>query len=174
MIGDCEVVEGMLKVQKQFRDSVVQDASWGQQASDKGANVMLSIAMTPELKGLGQSREITNRIQRLRKTSGISIEDQIEIFYEYAGDASPESDLGLVLSKHADKVAAQTKMPFGEITECTNPHQRLIGETQYVCQECDYDAEKMGYTWKEVPGEVLKLHIYLAGPKYNDDLLTVR
>ena len=75
MIGDCEVVEGMLKVQKQFRDSVVGDASWGQQASDKGANVMLDIAMTPELKGLGQSREITNRIQRLRKTSGISIED---------------------------------------------------------------------------------------------------
>ena len=65
-------------------------------------------------------------------------------------------------------------MPFAEISQRTNPHQRLIGETQYVAQECDYDGGKMAYTWKEVPGEVLKLHIYLAGPNYNDDQLTVR
>ena len=36
---------------------------------------------------MGLSREVTNRIQRLRKTSGISIDDQIEIFYQF-DDAS--------------------------------------------------------------------------------------
>ena len=100
---------------------------------------MLGIVMTPELKGMGQSREITNRIQRLRKTSGISIEDQIEVFYEYAGDAGPESDLGLVIEKHADKIMDQTRMPFAELSELSNPYQRFVGETQYVCQECAYD-----------------------------------
>ena len=75
-IGDCEVVTDMLKINKKFRDAVVNDHHWGQKSSDKGrANVMLSLDITPELMALGRSREVTNRIQRLRKTSGISIED---------------------------------------------------------------------------------------------------
>lgn len=36
---------------------------------------MLDVHLTPELRRMGLSREITNRIQRLRKTSGISIDD---------------------------------------------------------------------------------------------------
>ena len=52
---------------------------------------MLGIKMSPQLLSLGQSREVTNRIQRLRKTSGISIDDQIEIFYEFTGKATSSS-----------------------------------------------------------------------------------
>ena len=100
---------------------------------------MISLDMTPELKANGQSREITNRIQRLRKTSGISIEDQIEIFYEYAGDASEKSDLGLVMKQHVDKITSTTKMPVIPMIEFSNPHQRFVGDTQYVCQDCAYD-----------------------------------
>ena len=44
---------------------------------------MLDIVQTEDLKNIGIAREITNRIQRLRKTSGISIDDQIEIFYSF-------------------------------------------------------------------------------------------
>lgn len=39
------------------------------------SSVMLDIVQTDELKNIGLAREITNRIQRLRKTSGISIDD---------------------------------------------------------------------------------------------------
>jgi isoleucyl-tRNA synthetase len=47
------------------------------------SSVMLDTEQTEELKNMGLSREVTNRIQRLRKTSGISIDDQIEIFYQF-------------------------------------------------------------------------------------------
>ena len=94
---------------------------------------MLGIKMSPDLLALGQSREVTNRIQRLRKTSGISIDDQIEIFYEFTGDASSSSQLGLVMQEHSDKIMEQTKMPVAPLSELTNQHRRVIGETEYVC-----------------------------------------
>ena len=58
---------------------------------------MLYTVKDEELMRKGLSREVTNRIQRLRKTSGISIEDQIEIFFEFANSASDTSEIGSVV-----------------------------------------------------------------------------
>ena len=87
-INGNEVTLGMLKVVKTFTDAVKNDPQWGCESKGQGT-VMLDIHLTPELKRMGLSREITNRIQRLRKTSGISIDDQIDIYYEIVGE-SPE------------------------------------------------------------------------------------
>lgn len=87
-VNGHEVVEGMLKVNKTFQKAIASDKDWA--CESKGtATVMLDTKVTPELKRQGLSREITNRIQRLRKTSGISIDDQIDIFYEVQNE-SPE------------------------------------------------------------------------------------
>ena len=80
---------------------MVNDQSWCQYNSEKGAKVMLDIKMNPELLAIGQYQEITDCIQKLRKTSGISIDDQIEIFYEFTGKASTNSQLGFVMQEHA-------------------------------------------------------------------------
>lgn len=64
----------MLKVNKTFTAAIKESGQWGAESKDT-ATVMLDIKLTPELKRSGLSREITNRIQRLRKNSGISIED---------------------------------------------------------------------------------------------------
>ena len=74
---------------------------------------MLGIKMSPELLSLGQSREVTNRIQRLRKTSGISIDDQIEIFYEFTGKASSKSQLGMIGKTPAMQTTAKNKFKNG-------------------------------------------------------------
>lgn len=66
---------------------------------------------------IGQARELTSNIQKLRKVSGISIEDEIEIFYEFEEQSSEETKMGRVVIGHSDKVAAQTKMPFLPISE---------------------------------------------------------
>lgn len=83
-----EVVTGMLKVNKTFNKTIKDDKNWGSECKGS-ANVMLDINLTPALKRQGLSREVTNRIQRLRKTSGISIDDQIDIYYRVQGE-SPE------------------------------------------------------------------------------------
>ena len=36
---------------------------------------MLKTTLDPELQQMGQAREITNKIQKLRKSTGISIDD---------------------------------------------------------------------------------------------------
>ena len=69
-----EVTEGMLKVQKSFKKAIESDKEWACECSDL-ASVMLYTVKDEELMRKGLSREVTNRIQRLRKTSGISIED---------------------------------------------------------------------------------------------------
>ena len=94
-INGNEVSSGMLKVVKTFTQETKDDKRWS--CESKGtATVMLDTQLTPELKRQGISREITNRIQRLRKTSGISIEDQIEIYYNVVGE-SPEINAALDL-----------------------------------------------------------------------------
>lgn len=157
----------MLKINKDFNEAVIKDLTWGQKASNK-SNVMLNIEFTDEMLAMGRSREVTNRIQRMRKNTGISIEDQIEIYYEFAGSANEKSLLGQVFKAHKAKIETTTKMPLAPKDELSNPHQRFIGETEYVCQELNFDKSNMVFKWKDIPSEVVKLYIYLAGPKYND------
>jgi len=68
---------------------------------------MLVTAMDDNLKQLGMSREITNRIQKLRKSTGISIDDQIEVFYSESNGI-----VGEVLKNHGTRVGDLIKMPF--------------------------------------------------------------
>lgn len=103
----------MLTVSKQFKDEYQKSTSWAVASSMK-SSVMLDIVQNDELKGLGLAREVTNRIQRLRKNTGISIDDQIEIFYHF-DDGS--KSVAQVVGKYADKVFAQTRMPFLSFNE---------------------------------------------------------
>ena len=167
-----ELTEEMLKINKDFNKKVYDDHSWGQKASSK-TNVMLNIDIDDEMLGMGRAREVTNRIQRLRKNTGISIEDQIEIYYEFDGKANENSLLGQVMKEHGDKISATTKMPIAHKSELSNPHQRFIGETEYVSAELNYDKKQMLFKWKDMEDERIKLYIYLSGPKYNDDKLQV-
>jgi isoleucyl-tRNA synthetase len=77
------------------------------------SSVMLDVVQTEELKQIGISREVTNRIQRLRKTSGISIDDQIEIYYSFR----VQKQLSAILPKYTDRITAQTRMPVLALSE---------------------------------------------------------
>jgi isoleucyl-tRNA synthetase len=48
-------------------------------ASDKGITVALDITLTPELIEEGIAREMINRIQNIRKDSGLEVTDKIEV-----------------------------------------------------------------------------------------------
>lgn len=107
-VAGLTVEKGMLNVSKSFNKEYKDNKSWAV-ASSMRSSVMLDVVQTEELKNIGLAREVTNRIQRLRKTSGISIDDQIEIFYSYDDESKA---VAKVVSKHADRVIAQTRMPF--------------------------------------------------------------
>jgi hypothetical protein len=78
-------------------------------ASNLTSSVLLVTAMDDNLINMGHSREMTNRIQKLRKGLGISIDDQIEVFFQI----NKEGDqLSSVLTDHSDQVRKVIKMPF--------------------------------------------------------------
>ena len=55
-------------------------------ANDKGVTVAVDAVLTPELKTEGLAREITRRIQAMRKNAGFNIEDRITTSYEAEGE----------------------------------------------------------------------------------------
>ena len=72
-------------------------------ASEGALTVALDIEVTPELRREGLSRELVNRIQNLRKSSGFDVTDRIvtEIY-------SDDEDLADALSAFGEYVKAQT------------------------------------------------------------------
>ena len=155
-VGEFVITSDMLKVNKQFNAKISDDKKWATASND--VSLMLDCVLTDDLKSTGLSREITNRIQRLRKNTGISIEDQIEIFYNFEAGVHEDSVLRKVVNNFSDKITAATKMPFQHINMRTN-NQVFIGETEFANPEKEDD--------------VIKLYIYLAAPKFKVEALQV-
>ena len=80
-----------------------EDVPGWQVASEGSLTVALDIEVTPELRREGLARELVNRIQNLRKSSGFEVTDRIDTVV-YADDA----DLTDALSAFGDYVKAQT------------------------------------------------------------------
>ena len=154
-INGNQITEGMLKVVKSFTEAVKSDKKWA--CESKGAaTVMLDTHLTPELKRQGLSREITNRIQRLRKNSGISIEDQIDVYYEVIG-ASPE--INATIDLHGNVIRETTRMPLLPVSERGDRNAPFIGETEFTAPDDE--------------NEQVKMYIYLARTEFNDAALQV-
>lgn len=127
MIGEVKIEQGWLKVEKIFKDKHAQSKVTAC-ASNMTSSVLLNIEQDENLKQLGTSREITNRIQKLRKSSGVQIDDQIEVFYAFANEEP--SSLREVLHSHGDKVQKLIRMPFMNVSS-RQAGQTIIGETTY-------------------------------------------
>ncbi len=55
-------------------------------ASEGNMTVALDISISPELRSEGIARELVNRIQNLRKESGLEVTDKIDLFVEMQSD----------------------------------------------------------------------------------------
>ena len=80
-----------------------EDVEGWQVASEGALTVALDVEVTPELRQEGLSRELVNRIQNLRKSSGFEVTDRIST-QVYADDPA----LADALSAYGDYVKAQT------------------------------------------------------------------
>jgi isoleucyl-tRNA synthetase len=57
-------------------------------AQDGPYGVALDLAISPELRAEGLAREVVRGIQDLRKTSGLAVEDRIELWLQASGDGA--------------------------------------------------------------------------------------
>lgn len=145
MLGTVKIEEGWLKVVKEFNEEYQKHSDFAG-SCDATSSALLRTALDDNLKRLGQAREMTNRIQKLRKSSGISIDDQIEVFF-----TAPEkkSVLNAILNEHSDKVKKAIKMPFAS-AEMKQKNAVLIAETTY--EDADNESDKITlYICKPAP-----------------------
>ena len=71
----------MLKVERNFNDKYSKDKGLGC-ASDDKACVILHTQISDELKLASHHMETTNKIQKLRKATGLEVDDLVEVYYE--------------------------------------------------------------------------------------------
>lgn len=107
-VKDLKIEAGWLRVEKLFTDKY-QKSKEHACASGGHSSVLLVTTLDDKLIRMGHTREITNRIQKLRKSLGISIDDQIEVFYRSTKSGAL---LASVASEGSEQVRKIIKMPY--------------------------------------------------------------
>ena len=75
-------------------------------ATEGAMTIALDVTITEELKQEGVARELINRIQNLRKSSGFDVTDKVTVTIYADGEALEE--INASLANFSDYVAAQT------------------------------------------------------------------
>ena len=75
-------------------------------ATEGSMTIALDVTVTEELKQEGTARELINRIQNLRKSSGFDVTDKINVCIFAEGD--DEAEIAASLASFSEYVAAQT------------------------------------------------------------------
>ncbi|MEM9324043.1 MAG: isoleucine--tRNA ligase [Bacteroidota bacterium] len=73
-------------------------------ASEDGLTVALDVNISDELRREGLARDVVNRIQNLRKTKGLDVQDKIEIAFE-----SGETMMVAAIEEHGDYIKRETQ-----------------------------------------------------------------
>ncbi|KAG7098727.1 Isoleucine--tRNA ligase, cytoplasmic [Marasmius oreades] len=86
MVDGIPLVEGDLAVQRYLE---VDPARYGTH-TDNDVLVRLDIQKHPELQGEWLARELINRVQKLRKKSGLQATDDVDVYYSFEGGTGTE------------------------------------------------------------------------------------
>ena len=71
-------------------------------SSEGGVTVLLNTDVTPELRAEGWAREVVNRIQNLRKSSGLDVSDRIKL------QCVAASSLAKAIEQHKAYIMSET------------------------------------------------------------------
>lgn len=74
MIDGVEIQKGWINVSKKFNDTYSNDSKYGVDSNLENS-VLLDLQIDDNLKQMGIAREIVNKVQKLRKSAGLNIDD---------------------------------------------------------------------------------------------------
>lgn len=98
-------------------------------AEEEGYRVGVDLEVTPELAEEGMVRELTHRLQLMRKSADFDVADYIEIYYQGS------SQIREVMDKFADYIKRETlsrKLIFGELPEEAWVEKHRLGGEEIV------------------------------------------
>ena len=136
-INGVEILEGWLKISKQFNQKYLKDEKIGVDSS-LDISVMLDMVLDDNLKQKGMAREIVNKVQKLRKAAGLNIDDHVEIFY-HAGAGT----MTKVVEDNLETIRSTLKCAFLDAGSSYQSHFVKIAETEYANPENEAETVKL-------------------------------
>ncbi|KAJ6625474.1 tRNA synthetases class I-domain-containing protein [Mycena sp. CBHHK59/15] len=124
-VDGIELVTGDLTVQRYLEVE-------GQYATntDNDVVVRLDIQVHPELMGEWLARELTNRVQKLRKKAGLQATDDVIVFYRF--EEGSGADLLSAMKDYSDMIRKTIGSVPASVRECREGAEVLIEEEQEV------------------------------------------
>lgn len=128
-VDGIELVAGDLTVQRYLE---LPTSAEGQYAThtDNDVVVRLDIQVHPDLQGEWLAREITNRVQKLRKKAGLQATDDVDVFYRFEEGSGTE--LLAALKEHSEIIRKTVGSLPTDVKERKPSTHLLIEEEQEV------------------------------------------
>jgi isoleucyl-tRNA synthetase len=115
------LVEGDLSVRRKYKLEGPDFAAGG----DDDFTLVLNTVMNPALLQVGAARELINHVQKLRKSSGLNVDDEVVLYYEEPGEyyskimtenfATLEAGLRIPILPASSRIEGQRVVNNGEI-----------------------------------------------------------
>ncbi|KAJ1560950.1 isoleucine--tRNA ligase, partial [Cladochytrium tenue] len=131
-LDGVELVEGDLEILRTFNMPVSNQSVQKYEAKSQGANlVILDVAEDASLVQEGLAREVVNRVQKLRKKSGLQPTDDVLYYYgDVRGDAA--GVLAASVAAQAEYLARALKAPVAGLDEKPASAHVLAQEVQEI------------------------------------------
>lgn len=110
-VAGIDLVSEDLQVQRGLPAGKSQDK---EVRSERDVLIILDVQIYPELQSEGYARELVNRIQRLRKLSGLNTTDDVRVQYEVVKDTI---DFERVIADNRALLEKSTKRPLAHFTD---------------------------------------------------------
>jgi isoleucyl-tRNA synthetase len=130
-VDGIELVEGDLAVQRYIELPKTSGAQYATN-TDNDVVVRLDIQIHPELIGEWLSRELINRVQKLRKSAGLQATDDVDVFYKIEeGDGK---ELLEAMKEHGEAIERTVRSVPKSVSERKNSQQQLIEEEVEIAE----------------------------------------
>lgn len=130
-VDNIDLVEGDLTVQRYVEDTKELGKNYGSH-TDNDVVVLLDVEVHPDLQDEWLTREIINRIQKLRKKAGLQATDDVEVFYKFEDGSGVE--LLQAMERHADDIHRSVRAIPVEVEKRKSGQKILVEEEQEVAE----------------------------------------
>lgn len=132
VVDGIELVEGDLTVQRYIELPAGAEAQYATN-TDNDVVVRLDTQVHPELIGEWLSRELINRVQKLRKSAGLQATDDVDVFYVFeAEDAA--TDVIQALREHGETIHRTVRSVLKPVAE-RHESQHVLTEEEVEIAE---------------------------------------
>jgi len=109
-------------------------ATAGKMSNDNSCLILLNTDVDAELELEGISRDIVNRIQKMRKDGGLGMGDKLECFYSNTSKGKKGDKLVQALTTLGDEIGAKLGMPAPVEAKAMPPHAVPLAEEECLIQ----------------------------------------